>query len=114
MKIIPSSDTCSIGSAVDDVKVSVVIRNGHVGGFKVLRNGNPIQPNPDGTVSIGKATTLPGTSIQVVTNITQFAPNIFIEADYILQGTTCGPFVVQDTFDTGDPKAEIDETIKFL
>lgn len=113
MKQIAHADTCTIGSAVDDVKVSVIIRNGHAGGFAVLKNGNPIQPNPDGTVTIGNATTLRGTSILVVTNIVKFAPTVFIEVDHIVQGTTCGPFVVQDQFDNGDPRAEIDETIQF-
>jgi hypothetical protein len=114
MKNMVHTDSCSIGSSVDDVKVSVVFRGAHTGGFRVEKDGNPIQPNGDGTVSVGKADTLRGSSILVVTIINQIGPTQLFEIDYIVQGVACGPFVVQDSFDTGDPDVTLKETIKFI
>jgi hypothetical protein len=113
MKHMANRDSCSIGSVVDDVKVSVTFRGAHTGGFGVERNGNPLQPNPDGTVSLGRADTLRGSSILVVTIINQIGPTQSFEVDYVLQGTTCGPFTVRDTFDDGDPDVTLKETIGF-
>ena len=113
MKTIAHDDTCSVGSSVDDVKVSVTFRGAHTGVFEVNENGNILRPNSDGTVSLGKANTLPGTSILVKTVVNQVGPGTFFEVDYVLQGTMCGPYTVQDNFDAGDPDATVRETIKF-
>jgi hypothetical protein len=113
MKTIKHDDNCSVGSAVDDVKVSVTFRGAHTGSFEVILNGDPRPPNDDGTVSLGRAFTLPGASVLVKTLVHQIGPGTFFETDYVLQGIMCGPFTVQDSFDVDDPDAKVLETIKF-
>jgi hypothetical protein len=103
MKNISNIDSCTIGSSVDEVKVSVIFRGATTGTFSIERNGIMLPPNPDRTVPLGKANTLPGTSILVRTLVNQIGPGPFLEVDYVLQGTMCGPFNVKDTFDAGDP-----------
>ena len=113
MKTVKHSDTCSIGSLVDNVKLTVTFRGANTGVFEVNRSGNILKPNPDGSVPLGKAKTLPGTSILVKTLVNQVGPGTFFEVDYVLHGSTCGPFTVQDSFDAADPDATVRETIKF-
>ena len=113
MKNLAHADSCSIGSVMDDVKVSVTFRRAHTGVFRVEQNGNPVKPNADGTVSVGRADRLRGSSILVVTTINQIGPTQSFEVDYVLQGTMCGPFTVQDSFDVGDPDVTLKETIGF-
>jgi len=113
MKTIKHEDTCSVGSAVDEVKVSVTFRGAHTGSFEVILSGDPRPPNADGTVSLGRAGTLSGASVLVKTLVNQIGPGTFFETDYVLQGILCGPFTVQDSFDAGDPNAKVLETITF-
>jgi hypothetical protein len=112
MKNIKQADTCTIGSSVADVKVSVTFKAA-TGVFEVQQAGTILPPSPDGTVSIGKATTLPGSSILVKATINQVGPSTLFEVDYVLQGTNCGSLSVKDSFDTGDPDATVRETINF-
>jgi hypothetical protein len=113
MKIVKHSDTCTVGSAADSVKLTVTFRGANTGVFEVNRSGIILKPKPDGSVPLGKAKTLPGTSILVKTLVNQVGPGTFFEVDYVLHGTTCGPFTVQDSFDAGDLNATVRETIKF-
>jgi len=113
MKNISHMDSCSIVNVLTDVKVSVTFRGTHTGSFRVELNGNPVQPSPDGTVTLGNAAALNGASVLVVAVVHQVGPTKFFELDYVLQGTLCGPFTVQDTFDAGDPNATVRETIRF-
>ena len=115
MNRIDHSDSCSVGSATQPVKVSVTFRGAHTGVFEVIKAGNVLAPDPDGTVPVGDANTLAGTSILVKTIVNQVAAaGPFFEVDYVLQGVTCGPFIVRDSFDAGDPTAQVRETIAFV
>jgi hypothetical protein len=113
MKTVRHSDTCTIGSAVDKVKLTVTFRGAHTGVFEVNRSGNILKPNRDGSIPLGKADALAGSSILVKATVNQVGPGTFFELDYVLHGTTCGPFTVQDSFDAGDRIAVVRETIKF-
>lgn len=113
MKHITHRDACTIGSAVDEVRVSVTFRGGTTGVFDVEQDGVSMPADVDGTVPIGRVNTLPGTSILVTVTVNQISGSRFFEVDFVLQGTTCGPFTVQNTFADGDPVAEVSETIRF-
>ncbi len=113
MKSIAHTDSCSVGGLVSEVKVSVIFRGAHTGVFQVSKSGVILTPNQDGTVSVGKANELIGTSILVRTTVNQTGPGVFFEVDYVLQGTMCGPYSVKDTFDAGDPTVMVRETITF-
>ena len=113
MKNVTHSDSCSVANVLGEVRVSVTFRGTHTGSFRVEVDGNPVQPNADGTVTVGTATTLKGASVLIVTVVNQVGPTKFFELDYVMQGTLCGPFTVQDTFDDGDPNATVRETIRF-
>ena len=115
MKRIDHSDSCSVGTSTQDVKVSVTFRGGHTGAFEVNQSGNILPANPDGTVTVGRADALEGTSILVKTLVNQIAAaGKSFEVEYVLQGVTCGPYTVKDSFDAGDPGATVRETISFL
>jgi hypothetical protein len=113
MKHIANSDTCTIGHIESDVKLSVTFRGTHTGAFRVELDGAPVQPNADGTVTLGRSTALKGARARIVTVVSQIGPAQFFELDYVLQGTLCGPFTVQNTFDDEDPNATVRETITF-
>ena len=113
MKKISHSDSCAIANVLGKVRVSVTFRGTHTGSFRVEVDGNPVQPNPDGTVTVGTAATLKGASVLIVTVVNQVGPTKFFELDFVIQGTLCGPFTVQDSFDDGDPDATVRETIRF-
>jgi hypothetical protein len=113
MKKITHSDSCAIANVLARVKVSVTFRGTHTGSFRVEVNGNPVQPNADGTVTVGTAATLKGASVRIVTVVHQIGPTKFFELDYVIQGTLCGPFTVQDVFDDDDPDVTVRETIRF-
>ena len=113
MKRISHADSCGIADVLGTVRVSVTFRGTHTGSFRVEVDGNPVQPNPDGTVTVGTAAILEGASVLVVTIVHQVGPTPFFELDYVVQGTLCGPFTVQDSFDDDDPDATVKETIRF-
>ena len=113
MKNISHADSCSVGSSVDAVKVSVTFRGAHTGSFEVERNGNILPPNADGTVSVGAASTLRGSSILVTTLVTRIGPGTLFEVDYVVQGAMGGPFTVQDSFASNDPDVTLEQTITF-
>ena len=113
MKNISHADTCSAANVLTEAKLSVIFRGTHTGSFRVELNGTPVQPNPDGTVTLGNATALNGKAALVIAVVHQVGPTKFFELDYIVQGTLCGPFIVQDEFDDGDPNAIVRETIRF-
>jgi hypothetical protein len=114
MKKITHADTCNPDNIVGEAKLSVTFRGTHTGSFLVERNGVPLPPNPDRTVTLGNAAALRGASVVVLTTVTQIGPTKFFEVDYVLDGAVCGPFTVQDTFDDGDPDADVREQIRFI
>lgn len=113
MKRISHTDSCAIANVLGKVRVSVTFRGTHTGSFRVEVDGNPVQPNADGTVTVGTAATLKGASVLIVAVVHQAGPTKFFELDFVIQGTLCGPFTVQASFDDGDPNATVRETIRF-
>jgi hypothetical protein len=113
MKRISHADSCAIANVLGKVRVSVTFRGTHTGSFRVEVDGTPAQPNSDGTVTVGTAGTLKGASVLIVTLVHQVGPTKFFELDFVVQGTLCGPFTVQNSFDEGDPDATVRETIRF-
>jgi hypothetical protein len=114
MKKITHTDTCSPNNIVGEARLSVTFRGTHTGSFMVERNGLPLPANADRTVTLGDAAALRGATVLVLTNVNQIGPTKFFEVDYVLEGAVCGPFTVQDTFDDGDPNADVREQIRFV
>jgi hypothetical protein len=112
MADVRKAGTCLIGSATGSVAVALRIEGGHVGVFSVVRSGSPLPHSPNGTVPLGNATTLLGTTITVSTTLTKVAAGSQFNVKVQLRGLRCS-VEAPGSFAAGATTAVVDVTVAF-
>ena len=112
MADVQKAGTCQIGSATGPVAVALKIEGGPVGVFSVVRSGSPLPHSPTGTVPLGNANTLLGTTITVSVTLTNVAPGSQFNVKVQLRGLKCS-VEAPGSFATGATTAVVDVTVTF-